>query len=89
MNSWDRRNLEAEISLTYKSDRHARAVADAVSPDNVKTPEGLAIKTARRGRNVLTHIKCKSNMLTFIATIDDLLEAVSIAEKSISTMKNR
>lgn len=81
--------MEAEISLSYKSDRHARAVADAVSPDNVKTPQGLTIKTAKLGRNVLTHIKCKSNMLTFIATIDDLLEAVSIAEKSISTMKNR
>ncbi len=81
--------MEAEISLSYKSDRQARAVADAVSPDNVKIPEGLTIKTVKQGRNVLTHIRCRSSMLTFIATIDDLLAAVSVAERSISIVKNR
>jgi hypothetical protein len=81
--------LEAEISLSYKSDIQARAVADAVSPDNVKIPEGLTIKTVKQGRNVLTHIRCRSSMLTFIATIDDLLAAVSVAERSISTVKSR
>jgi tRNA threonylcarbamoyladenosine modification (KEOPS) complex Pcc1 subunit len=81
--------LEADISLAYKSDRQARAVADAVSPDNVKVPEGLTIKTEKQGRNVFTHIRCTSSMLTFTATIDDLLAAVSTAERSISTVKNR
>jgi hypothetical protein len=81
--------LEADISLAYKSDRQARAVADAVSPDNIKIPEGLTIKTEKQGRNVSTHIRCKSSMLTFTATIDDLLAAVSIAERSISAVKNR
>jgi hypothetical protein len=81
--------LEAEISLSYKTDRQATAVADAVSPDNVKPPEGLTIKTVKQGRNVLTHIKCRSSMLTFISTIDDLLAAVAVAERSISTVKNR
>jgi tRNA threonylcarbamoyladenosine modification (KEOPS) complex Pcc1 subunit len=81
--------LEAEISLSYKTDRQSKAVADAVSPDNVKIPEGLSIRTEKQGRNVLTHIKCGTSMLTFIATIDDLLAAVSVAERSISTVKNR
>jgi hypothetical protein len=80
--------LEAEISLSYKNVRYAGAIANAVSPDNVKIPEGLMIKTVKKGRNVLTRIKCRSSMLTFIATIDDLLAAVSVAEKSISTVKN-
>jgi hypothetical protein len=81
--------LEAEISLSYETDKQARAVVDAVSPDNVKVPEGLTIKTVKQGRNVLTHIKCRSSMLTFIATIDDLLAAVSVAERSISSVKDR
>jgi tRNA threonylcarbamoyladenosine modification (KEOPS) complex Pcc1 subunit len=80
--------LEAEISLSYKTDKQARAVADAVSPDNVKIPEGLTIKMKKQGRNVLTYIKCGTSMLTFIATIDDLLAAVSVAERSISTVKS-
>ena len=81
--------MEAEISLSYTNSRQAGAVADAVCPDNVKIPEGLTIKTMKQGRNVLSHIKCRSSMLTFIATIDDLLSAVSVAERSISTVKNR
>ena len=81
--------MEAEISLSYKTDRQAKAVADAVSPDNMKIPDGLSIRTEKQGRKVLTHIKCRTSMLTFIATIDDLLAAVSVAERSISTVKNR
>jgi hypothetical protein len=81
--------LEAEISLLYKTYRQAGAVADAVSPDNVKIPKGLTIKTVKQGRSVLTHIRSRSSMLTFIATIDDLLAAVSVAERAISTVKSR
>ena len=81
--------MEAEISLPYKTDTEARAVADAVSPDNVKIPEGLTVKTVKQGKKVLTHIECRSSMLTFIATIDDLLASVSIAERSIATVRNR
>lgn len=86
-NSWEPPNLQAEIALYYGTITEANAVANAVSPDNVKIPEGLTIKTAQRGRKVLTNIECKSSLLTFIATIDDLLEAMSIAERSFSAVK--
>ena len=79
--------MKAEISLSYKINKQAKAVANAVSPDNVKIPEGLTIKTVQRGRKVSTSIECKSSMFTFIATIDDLLGAVSVAEKSVSAAK--
>jgi len=81
--------LEAEISLFYKNNKQAKAVANAVSPDNVKIPEGLTIQTVQRGRKFLTSIKCKSNLFTFIATLDDLLGAVSVAERSVSAVKER
>lgn len=80
--------MEVEIWLSYKTNREAKAIADAISPDNAKVPEGLVIKTVKRERNVLTYIKCASNMFTFIATIDDLLGAASVAERSISTVKS-
>ncbi len=80
--------MEVEIWLSYKTNREAKAIADAISPDNAKVPEGLVIKTVKRERNVLTYIKCVSNMFTFIATIDDLLGAASVAERSISTVKS-
>jgi len=65
----------------------ADAVARAVSPDNVRVPQGLFIKTTRRGNKVLTQIVCKTKLNTFMATIDDLLSAVSVAERALSTVK--
>jgi tRNA threonylcarbamoyladenosine modification (KEOPS) complex Pcc1 subunit len=77
-------NLEAEITLSYESPREAEAIAKAISPDNVKVPEGLTIKTIKRGSKVITLVKCQRNLESFIATIDDILMAVQVAERAIS-----
>ena len=79
--------MEAEITLSYKNEREAEAVAKAVSPDNVKVPAGLFVKTIRRGSKVFTTVECETRLQTFIATIDDLLSCVSIAEKAFSVAK--
>ena len=39
------RSLQATITLEYKDEKTAKAVAEAVSPDNFKTPVGLQVKT--------------------------------------------
>jgi len=79
--------LEAEINLSYQSKREADAVAQAVSPDNVKVPSGLSIKTTKKGSKVFTTVKCETKLQTFIATIDDLLCCISIAEKAFLAAK--
>jgi len=79
--------LEAEIILDYEEAEIAEAIAKAVSPDNFKTPRGLSIKTTWREKKVLTKIKCKRKLSTFIATIDDLLFCVSTAEKTLRIAK--
>jgi hypothetical protein len=65
----------------------AKAVAEAVSPDNFKTPRGLTVVTTHRQRKVTTKINCKEKLSTFIATIDDLLFSVSIAEKTLRAIE--
>ncbi|MDH5782221.1 MAG: KEOPS complex subunit Pcc1 [Candidatus Bathyarchaeota archaeon] len=80
--------MKAEITLTYKADREAEAVASAVSPDNVKVPPGLFVKTTRRKNRVFTQVECETRLQTFIATIDDLLACVTIAEKAFSALKS-
>jgi hypothetical protein len=77
--------LEAEIALEYDHARLAEAVAKAVSPDNLKTPRGLSIKTAWQAKKVMTQIKYHGKLTTFIATIDDLLFCASTAEKALQT----
>lgn len=81
--------MEAKITLSYNNMRDAEAVAEAVSPDNVKVPPGLVIETRREGSKVLTSVKCEKGLSTFIATIDDLLSCVSVAEKVFSIAKER
>jgi len=66
----------------------AKAIAQAVSPDNFKTPKGLSIRTVRKGNRVITKLNHDGKFLTFIATIDDLLFCISTAEKAIRTADN-
>lgn len=79
--------MEAEITLSYKNERETEAVARAVSPDNVEVPPGLFIRTTRKGFKVFTRVRCEKRLQTFIATIDDLLCCISIAEKAFSVAK--
>lgn len=81
------RRLEAALTLEYDDEKTARAVADAVSPDNYKTPEGLTVKTERNGNLVSTEIKLEGKLPTLIATIDDLLSCVSTAEKALGVLR--
>lgn len=80
--------MNAEITISYKTMQEAEAIAKALTPDNVKVPRGLIVRTIRQGTKVLTMIECTTKLLTFIATIDDLMSAVSVAERSVSTVKN-
>ncbi len=79
--------MEAEIRLSYKNEREAEAVAKAVSPDNVEVPQGLHIETLQNGSEVHTKVECQTRLQTLIATLDDLLACVSVAEKTFKVAK--
>ena len=81
------RSLQATITLEYKDEKTAKAIAQAVSPDNFKTPIGLHVKTERDANKVITHIECEGKLATFTATIDDLLFSASTAEKALKAIK--
>ncbi len=80
--------MEAEILIEYEDKRIARAVAEAVSPDNFKTPADLSVVTAQKGKTVLTKISCNDRLPTFVATVEDLLFCASIAEKEIRAVES-
>jgi len=81
--------LEATITLEYDDAKTAEAIANAVSPDNFKTPAGLFIKTFRSDHRVVTEIRAEEKLATFIATIDDLLFSASTAEKTLRIVKTK
>lgn len=80
--------MEARVSLMYQEERKAKAILEAVSPDNVDTPKSLSIKAFTEDNKVILLIKYGGeNFLTLQSTIDDLLSCVSVAEKTISALK--
>ena len=80
--------MEAEIVVEYDDAKTSKAVAEAVSPENFKTPRDLTIKTTVEGTRVVTQIKNFGRLLTLIATIDDLLFSIRTAEDILQTTKN-
>ncbi len=78
--------MEAKVTLEYADEKTAEAVANAVSPDNFKTPIGLQVKTVREDKKVVTKIEWEGKMGTFTATIDDLLFSASTAEKTLHSI---
>ncbi len=64
----------------------AKAVAAAVSPDNLKTPENMIVATVLNGKVVTTELALEGKIATLTATIDDLLSCVSVAEKTLKTL---
>lgn len=81
--------MQATVTLEYKDEKTAKAIAQAVSPDNLKTPIGLQVKTIRENNKVITQIECEGKLATFTATIDDLLFSASTAEKTLKAIKRR
>jgi hypothetical protein len=81
--------LEAIITLEYNDRKTATAIADSVSPDNFKAPAGLKVETHLTATKVVTNIKLEGKTATLIATIDDLLESVSTAEKTLHIVRRK
>lgn len=79
--------MEAEVTLEYTDEKTAEAIASAVSPDNVRVPRGLLIRTVKEDRRVVTRIEYEGKLSTFIATVDDLLFCAATAEKTLQTTK--
>jgi hypothetical protein len=79
--------LQAELSFVYETEREAKAAVDSVSPDNIETPPGLAVETVRKDRHLLASVHCEKSLETFIATLDDLLACISVAERTFATVK--
>jgi hypothetical protein len=79
--------LKAQILLDYSDETVARAVARAISPDNPRTLKGLLVNSMCKDGVVTTTIEVESKIPTLIATVDDLLFCVSVAEKTVDMMR--
>jgi len=78
--------FEAELKLAYPDERIAKAVYDAIRPDNVFLPRGLEIEGAVRASSIELKIVCRKSLESLQATLDDLLACVQAAERALKAL---
>jgi len=79
--------LRAEVEIEFRDELEAKAIAEAVSPDNLEAPEGLKVETWFEGHKLYTVIECRRGVESLVATLDDLLACVHSAEKAIEALR--
>ncbi len=81
-----RSGAEAELTLNYNNEETARAVADAVGPDNYQAPEGMEVTVKVKKAQIEVHVICPKGVGSLISTLDDLMRCLAAAEKTISSL---
>jgi phosphoserine phosphatase len=75
-----------EATLHYSDARTAEAVAHSVSPDNETPMDGILTKTWNENKLVKIKIVCTTRVETILATLNDLLSCIRIAEDILATV---
>lgn len=75
--------MKAKVSCSYEDEDISRAVSSSIQPDNLDSPEGVEVKTWKKGKNVESEIEVEGEIETLLATLDDLLSCTSTAEEMI------
>ncbi|MEM2300126.1 MAG: KEOPS complex subunit Pcc1 [Candidatus Hadarchaeales archaeon] len=75
--------MKAELEIEYEDEKTARALAEALTPDNLEAPNEMKIITKSEGCVIFTEINFSGRIRTLIATIDDLLSCLQAAEEAI------
>jgi len=81
------RGAKAYTSFRYGTEATAEIIIGAISPDNFPVPPGLSIKSSRRKTEAETRVFCAKGFGTLLATLDDLLSSIQLAEKTIRTLE--
>jgi len=68
--------------------REAESVVAALSPDNVKVPQGLHARVYSEGGSVYVKVVSVRGMGTLLATVDDILSCSHVAISSIDITKS-
>ena len=77
--------ISAVFTIRFSNRKSARAVDVALSPDNVKLPQGMKISQTLNGNELRVKISVDSleKLSTLIGTLDEFLSHVQVATKTL------
>ena len=73
-------NIKSSMKIEFDSKKEIDTMINALTPDNVRIPEGLKINIRAENKCLIVDIQCKNGSGTFLNTIDELLEHISLSK---------
>jgi hypothetical protein len=71
-------NIKSSLKIQFDSKKEVDRVINVLTPDNVCIPEGLMIDIKSRNKYLIIDIFCENGTGTFLNTVDELLEHISL-----------
>lgn len=72
------------IEKKLPSEEIARAIKEAIQPDNKETPVDTEIGLELSGSSLIVKITSTADIPSFLRTIDDLLVCINTAERALN-----
>lgn len=72
-------NIKSSMKIEFESKREIDTMISVLTPDNVRIPEGLKIDIRSENKYLIIDIQCENGSGTFLNTIDELLEHISLS----------
>jgi len=78
--------METRISLKIDLEDAtlARAVEEAIKPDNSNLPNSMEIDLTRKGRSITIQVKMLDNLPSLAGTIQEIIQHCEVSLRSIS-----
>ncbi|MCS6788500.1 MAG: KEOPS complex subunit Pcc1 [Aigarchaeota archaeon] len=73
----------AELRIEFCDELEAERVLKAIAPDNEPLPRGLRVEMRQEGKQLLVLVECSRGTDSLLATVDDVLSAIHLAERVI------
>lgn len=77
-------NIESSMKIEFDNKREIDTMISVLTPDNVRIPEGLKIDIRSENKYLIIDIQCENGSGTFLNTIDELLEHISLSRRVTS-----
>lgn len=73
-------NIKSSMKIPFDSKKEAVNITEILSPDNVCIPEGLKIDIKCDNNYLKIDIYCKNGTGTFLNTLNELIEHISLSK---------
>lgn len=77
-------NIKSSMKIQFDSRKEVDTMINVLTPDNLCMPDGLRIDIKSHNKYLKIDIFCKNGTGTFLNTIDELFEHISLSKKVTS-----